>query len=263
MTQDVDNVDQVQDTPENDEPQYSDIELKAMEQGWRPKDEWQGEEADFIDAKEFVRRKPLFDKIEHQHKELKQLKTAFASFKEHYGKVEQAAYERAYKELQTKQKEALKEGDVDTFYAIQEQLDDVKEQAAALKENRGSVQQEPEVHPEFKAWIDKNPWYAKHSHMKKFADDYGLELAAKGFSREEVLKKVESAVKEEFPNKFRNPNKDRPGAVESGSRGNAGRGGDGFELTEQERKIMNDLVRGGHITKEKYIADLKKAKGAK
>ena len=35
------------------------IETRALEMGWRPKEEFDGNEEDFIDAKEFVRRKPL------------------------------------------------------------------------------------------------------------------------------------------------------------------------------------------------------------
>jgi hypothetical protein len=34
-------------------------------------------------------------------------------------------------------------------------------------------------------------------------------------------------------------------------------------MNEQERKVMNDLVRSGLLTKEKYIADLKAVKGLK
>ena len=58
----------------HDEPELSPVEQKALEMGWRPKEEWTGEEGDFISAETFVARKPLFDRIEHQNKELKQVK---------------------------------------------------------------------------------------------------------------------------------------------------------------------------------------------
>jgi cytochrome c556 len=69
--------------PVEQAPQRSDIETRALEMGWRPKEEFEGSEDDFIDAKEFVRRKPLFEKIEHQSKELKQIKQALEACKGH------------------------------------------------------------------------------------------------------------------------------------------------------------------------------------
>lgn len=251
---------QVENT-ENSTPQYSDVELKAMEMGWRPKEEFDGADEDFIDAKEFIGRRPLFEKIEHQSKEVKAVRRALEEFKQHYAKVEEAAYKRAIDELKTKQKEAFREGDVDQFYAIQEELDSAKEQVQALKEAQSQPVQQ-EVAPEFKEWVSKNPWYTKEEHMKVFADKYGMRLASQGVSPEKVLKEVEKAVRAEFPNKFKNPNQDRPSAVEGkgGSGGSKSKGGD-YSLDDRERKIMNDLVRAGVITKEQYIADLRKAKG--
>ena len=56
---------------EQEQPTLSPIEEKAIQMGWRPKDQFEGDEEEFIDAKEFVRRQPLFDRIENQNKQLK------------------------------------------------------------------------------------------------------------------------------------------------------------------------------------------------
>ena len=74
---------QTQDQPK----QHTEVELRAMEMGWRPRDEFSGEDDDFIDAKEFVARKPLYDKIAQQSKQLKNVTQAVEALKEHYGKV--------------------------------------------------------------------------------------------------------------------------------------------------------------------------------
>ena len=39
--------------------ELSAIEQRAIEMGWRPQEEFNGDEEDFIDAKEFVRRKNI------------------------------------------------------------------------------------------------------------------------------------------------------------------------------------------------------------
>lgn len=237
------------------------IEQRALDMGWRPKEEFDGAEEDFIDAKEFVRRKPLFDRIEQQSREVKNLHKALSAFKEHYTKVEEAAYNKAVKELQAKQKDALRDGDVDSFYSIQEEIDAAKEQVSSVKEAIPDIPQPAEVNPVFLEWKARNSWYESQRHMRTYADELGTKLAQEGMTPNAVLREVEKAVRKEFPNKFVNPNRERPGAVEAGGSGGKTPKGEATILTDQERRIMNTLVAQGVITKEKYIADLKKAKG--
>ena len=248
------------------EQQLDPTEARALEMGWRPKEEFDGAEEDFIDAKEFVRRKPLFDKIGAQSKELKAVRNALEAFKEHYGKVQQTEYARALNQLKQTQKQALTDGDIERYHELTEAREAVEQEARQLdNERKNIVVQDPVApHPTFQAWVQRNQWYETQPHMQVYADNYGKQLAAQGIQPDEVLKMVESEVRKEFPNKFRNPNKDiapdvsGKGRVKSTATGTRG---DSYELSEQERNIMNTLVRGGHITKEKYIADLKAAKG--
>lgn len=260
------NKQELQETPETPAPQVDPIEQRALEMGWRPKEEFEGDEVDFIDAKEFVRRKPLFEKIEHQSRELKAVRRALDAFKEHYTTVQKTEYEKALRDVKAAQKQALTDGDLDKYHALGEAKDQVEEEArqALQAAEKIQVEEQPQTNPVFAQWVNRNPWYASQQHMRVFADEVGLRLAQSGLSPEEVLKKVEIEVRKEFPTKFRNPNKDGAPSVEGkvqtkGAKGSA----ESVELTEQERQIMNTLVRGGHITKEKYLADLKAAKGLK
>lgn len=246
------------DHPENTGP--SEIEQKAMEMGWRPRDEFNGSDDDFIDAKEFVRRKPLFDKIEHSSREVKELRKALDALKTHYTTVKESEYNRALSTLKAARKDALTNGDGDQFEAIDQEIKRVEQEAVSVKQI-DEVQPEPVQHPEFVGWLNRNPWYNSTPYMRQFADQVGLKLKGQ-MPPAEVLKEVEKAVKQEFPQKFRNPNKESAPNVDS-SDGKSGAKSGGFELSEQERRIMNTLVRTNQITKEKYIADLKAAKGVK
>lgn len=242
----------------------SDIELKALEMGWRPKEEFDGSEDDFIDAKEFVRRKPLFEKIEHQSKELKQIKQALEAFKGHYGKVQETEYQRALKDLKASLKQANREGDFDRADYLEAKVEQVEAEREALRTERESIQVEtPQVDPRFVAWTDRNPWYTSQKHMRAYADEVGIKLIQQGVSQNEVLKLVEDAVKKEFPNKFQNPNKANAPAVEGRSSPRTNTKSDDFELSDLERQTMNRFIQVGATTKEKYIADLKKIKGIK
>jgi hypothetical protein len=266
MTEQVENNSEI--IPENKPVERTETELRALDQGWVPKEEFDGDEDSFVDAKEFLKRGELFSKIDSQNRELKAVKKALSAFKEHYTKVEETAYKKALADLKKTQKEALVSGDTERFYEIEEQIEDIQTKAQDIREAKGALEiaehDTQPVHPQFQSWVNRNQWYESSPYMRKFADDYGLNLAQQGLSPDVVLRRTEEAVKKEFPNKFVNPNKERAGNVEgSSNRSTPSRGakGDDFQLDEQERNVMNTLVKGGHITKEQYIADLKKAKG--
>lgn len=265
MTEEVKTVENTENIENTEVNQYSDIEQRALEMGWRPKEDYNGAEEDFIDAKEFVNRKPLFDKIESQSKQIKAVSKALDALKQHYTKVQETEFNRALAQLKSVRKTALNEGDGDSFEEADNAIKQVEAQVQALQATAQTpAVQTEELHPEFQAWISKNPWYNSTRYMREFADDIGMQFSKNGLTPSEVLVEVEKAVRKEFPHKFTNPNKSNAPDVgssrkESGS--NRSRSDDNVELTDQERRIMNTLVSQGVLTKEKYIADLKAVKG--
>jgi len=248
------------------ETTLSPIEEKAISMGWRPKEQFEGDEEEFIDAKEFVRRQPLFDRIENQGKKLKDVTKALEALKTHYTRVEEAAVQKAINQLKAQRKSALADGDGDSFELLDDEIKKAEQQLQTIEQVKNNpIVEETVVHPEWQAFQSRNPWYNSTGYMRKFADEIGADLASKGVAPTDVLKEVEKAVRKEFPHKFTNPNKEQAPVVEQ-SRGAGNKTGgknDDSILTEQERKVMNDLVRSGLLTKEKYIADLKAIKGLK
>ena len=94
MAEEVKQEQVVEKTPEQvkEEPQYTEIQLKAIDQGWIPKEEFDGDPEAFIDAAEFVRRGELFEKIEKQSKQLKAVREALEAFRIHHSKVKENEY---------------------------------------------------------------------------------------------------------------------------------------------------------------------------
>ena len=242
--------------------ELSPVEQRAMEMGWRPKEEFSGDEADFIDAKEFVSRKPLFDKIEGQSKQLKNVTKALEALKVHYTKVQETEYNRALASLKAERKQALTNSDGDEFERIDDEIKRVEAAKQVVEEAQKTpvVQEEPPAAPEFQAWTNKNRWYQNDEPMTAYADKLGTRLASLGHSPGDVLVQVEKAVRKEFPHKFRNPNKDAAPDVANGGQPVAKNTGKEPELSEQERNVMNALVRSGTMTKEQYLKDLKAIK---
>ena len=134
--------------------ELSSIEQKALEMGWKPKEEFDGDETEYIDAGEYVRRRPLFDKIEHQSKELKDVKKALRMLQDHHTKVREVEYQHALQDLRNQYKEALEAGDADKVTKLTEQIADVKAEEKATKVNQQTQASQP--HPDFLQWVEKN-----------------------------------------------------------------------------------------------------------
>jgi len=240
-------------------PQPSPIEQKALEQGWRPRAEFEGSDDDFIDAKEFVRRGELFSKIEHQNKELKAVRQALEAFKVHHGKVKEAEYERALKSLQSARKEAVINGEHEQAFALEEKIDEIKaEKAEIVKE--ASTPITTNSNQEFTEWMSRNKWYTSDNELREEADVLGIGYHQKGKSPSEVLNLVEQRIKKMFPEKFTNQKANQPNRVEGSSRQGSSRA-ESLSMDDSERAIMRKIVKTGVMTEQEYMAELKKTRG--
>lgn len=244
------------------EAQYTEVEQRALEMGWRPKTDFEGDESDFIDAKEFVQRKPLYDKISHQSKQLKNLTSAIEALKVHNGKVQEAAYQKAIKDIREQRSLALRDGEFEKFEQLDDELRSAEKQVEIIREefSKPIVKEEQEIHPTFSSWLNQNPWYQSTKYMRDFADDVGKELAAAGMSPEKVLEEVAKRTRKEFPHKFSNPNKQSAPDV-GASKGPSNSKSVELNMPEEDRKIMNTILRAGGITKEEYIKQYKLIQG--
>ena len=232
---------------------------RAKEMGWRPIEEWDGEEEDFIDAKEFVRRQPLFEKIEHVTKELKNVKSAFEALKQHHTKVKEVEFKRALDQLKAAKRRALAEGETEQALLLEDKIDEINEQKTEFDneiKSQPSVQEQP--NPAFIQWTRENTWYQKDRAMTAFADKLGVELHQQGLSPDEVLRRVTQEVKSEFKHKFTNPKREGASAVESGGRKATKQPEtDTSGMTEEQVKVMNRIVRSGAMTKEQYLKEFR------
>lgn len=241
-------------TEDNDN--LSDVEKLAMEQGWKPQDEYEGE-ADWVPAEIWVARTPLFEKIEQQkaqHKrELKELKSAFQSMRESFDKQLQGEYDRALKELQARKREAIKEGDLEYAADLEEQIDAHKETAPkpaeAFTVDSGAAFIE--------TWRGQNSWYGKDTDrtdlfdgffMSKFNKTKDLEEAVT--FAEQQMKKVEGGTEEKKVSKVSDGGKPSKTVKPKASK---------VDLPEEALRAMKTFVRAGIMTEEEYIKQYQKS----
>lgn len=246
----------------NEGTHISTVEDQARDQGWVPKDEFDGDEHKWVEAGEFIRRGELFKKIDQVQRTAKRAEQTLAQFKDHYLKMQDIANKNAIAALKAERKEARAVGDFEKMDEVDDRIKETEAASAAAVQEIRAATSVPEIHPEVAEWVTKNEWYNKDLPMKAYADAVAANLNKQGIVGPELLKGIDAEVRKAFPTKFSNPNRSRPGAVESSTnRGTASKTRDSFELTEQETRIMNNWVRDGVLTKDEYIRDLKKAKG--
>lgn len=239
------------------EPQYSEIEREAMQHGWRPKDQFdESSGKKWRSAEEFMDRKPLFDKIDEQHKRLRDLENGVKALAEHNKRIEEAAYQRAMRELRAERKQALEDGDLVKAEEIRDRIDEVKEQ------QRKQPAPQQASNPQFDAWVAENKWYNEDPKLRKFADGVALDLRNQGVNDPVTfLKSIEREVRETFPDKFRNPNRDLAPKLDSGKGSSKP---DTFQISADDERIIDRMIKAGvGITREEYIAQLRKARGVK
>lgn len=233
----------------------------ARSQGWRPKEEFEGDKSKWVPADEFVRRKPLFDKIHEQTRLNKDLQEALKHqaetlkrIEERTRREEQEKYERKLDELQRAKKEAFQSGDEEAFERAEQQIEKVK--ASQVEESK------PQTVPDDRAqvvesWVSKNQWFNTDPALKKYMIAAQNENLAKGMSLEEALRESEREVKAEFAHKFQNPNKEKPSPVIASNPEPKKASIDA--LPSEFRGVFRTLSRLTGITLDEYIAEQKRA----
>ena len=239
------------------------IEDRAREQGWRPKEEFDGDASKWVSAETFVAKGELIDRIEQLGKKLKDSDKTIAMLKEHHGKVKEAEFKRAVEFLKQQKKQAYENGDVDKILELDDKIAEVRDtQKAQLQQEK--VNDTPESHPAFQSWASENKWYETDSEMRADADAFGEAYARNNQDKtpQEVLEYVTKKIKKAYPEKFTNPNRNKPTGVESGSGTRQGSSRDNFTLTEEETRVMNTFARNGIMEKDEYIKQVKAMRGA-
>ena len=187
-------------------------QLKATDSGWRPKEEWEGDQDEWIDARTFNMRGELMDRIKSQTSQLRgqdrkiqKLEGTMGKLAEHNKKMDEVAFKKALNELKGLKRDALDMANHDEVVEIDDQINDLKE---LQKEAAQQPQEAPEenVNPDVAAWIDQNEWYKSDTTLRGAADALTMEIV-KAYPElrgnpSEVLEKVSLRLKEEFPQKF-------------------------------------------------------------
>lgn len=245
-----------------DVTQADPVITKAREMGWVPKEEFDGDETTWVDAKEFVGRAPLYEGLSKANREVKNLRKQLEAVVKFQQQIKTKAYEDAKRDLLAQRKAAIENNDVEAALEINDKITQLND--TTKPSNETTVSEVPNT--VFQNWLAKNKWYETDTKLKAFADGIGMQVYNQDPSQslEDLYAEVERIVKEEFPHKFQNPARKRPAAVAAP----AGGGGTGKKSTtpgysnlpEEAKPLYRALVKsernpGGSLTHEEFMKE--------
>lgn len=267
----------VKETQQQEAVELSETEQQAFKEGWRPKEQFNGEGSKWIPADEFMRRKPLFEKIDslksetyHTRKELSDVKKTLDTLAKHHQKVRETEYARAIDELKTQRRLAVEDKDMEAVEAIEEKMDATKEEKVAFEQQIKSEQKaNVEPTPEFVTWVKDNSWYQTDKEMHDFADGIASTYLQRNpnSAPNEVFEYVNKQTRRAFSENFESKDKKttRPSSVDSGTRETRSSNGreDDFKLSPEEDEVARKFEKSGIMTRKEYAAELKRLNSGK
>jgi len=257
------------------------VQHEAESQGWVPKERFRGNESDWVDADTFVKRGreilPILRKNnENLIKDLQSTKDQLKEFREaaeEFKKVQRESYERKAQEYESQIQEikesraqAISDGDGQKVNALDDALDQAKENFKEAKQSVKDVvsAKDPEPTPEaidpgLQVWLDRNTWFGQDKRLTAVVNGVGesLRLELPLLKGQAFLDKLDEVLAEEFPNKF--GKKQSPSSrVESGSGRQSRSGGNAQSydnLPPEAKSACDRFVKQKLMTREQYVAD--------
>ena len=225
---------------------YSDVEVQAMEHGWNPEG-IDGKRN--LTAEEFLDRQPLYDDIRSLKKQTRKLQDGIEAMKQMQEGIRTREREKTIRELQASKKLALENENYDAVIEIDDHIAQARVQENTPKSNLA-----------FEQWVDKNDWYHQDQDMKEYADMIGAGYFQQNPNRNvtDVYEYVSKEVKARYPEKFGNSNRERHSPVEGARKGRSSTSSakhSARDLPEEDRRIMETIVRSGAMTKEDYLKE--------
>lgn len=228
-------------------------EIKAREQGWVSKEEFEADERNegkkWRSAEDYLERGEFLDQIKQVRRSNSELQKAIKQLAEDSFKIRDTEYKRAIAELKSQRAEAAKEGDTERIVELSDQLEE-------LQSNKPQPQQKaPEMDPHIAQWIQENPEYQTDSFFRADADaaarDY---LSANGdkANTEDMVQYINRRLKGN--KKIDNtPKIKTTSTVEGGTGTKTTSSKHSFDQIPEEYKgIAMNIVRTGIMTKEEY-----------
>lgn len=246
----------------------SDLENEAKRMGWRPQEEFKGNQEDFISATEYIGRTDLYNKISNQNKVIKRLEEGMTELTGLNKKQHEMLLKEKAEYLLHQKRLAIENGNVDETERFENAYHEINKELIPGELRPGKIQNQPEVHPAALEFARRNAnWFnednAENSNMKDYAikKEVYLQKLYPEWSDEKRLVETEKSVKEFFGNKFRNVNRDRAPQVAIPESQNYSPKGKSEKFTfnqlpTKHKAIVRTMCRHGGLSLDEYAQQL-------
>lgn len=157
-----------------------DYEALAREMGWRPKDEFKGDAALFVDAKTYYERgQTVLPIVQAEARALRQELERTRADAHKALEIANRANEREVADLQAQveaakltRKEAIKEADGDTFESADERVKALEAEIAKLKQASKDTSTSTQLDPGYVAWLNRpeQSWFNSDEEAQAMAE---------------------------------------------------------------------------------------------
>ena len=260
MTEQEEIIEEVQEEAAPKEPEIpQEIINRAKMMGHIPKEEFRGDPEKWVPADKYAENlMPILrSQLGKYETEISSLKSTLEAQRKTTEKIlkmseksQKIAYEQAKKDIMREQAQAVSDGDVEKWQKLEEKKE-------SLPQPEVIVAEEPK-NPIYDQWAAQNSWINEpDSDMAIFANSYGPIVQEKypNISYPELLKKVEEKVKEVFPQKFSNPNRQNQTVVDTGAPTTPSKSKKTYNNLPADAKALCDqnVKDGLYKTKEEWV----------
>ena len=241
---------------------------QALDRGWVPRDEWDGDPEDWKGYKAFNKDGELIGTLKAQKAEIGQLKSTMSESLARNNLFYKTQIDTLKREIANKEKDfdnAVDLADKDQAKELRQEIDEKKAQLGQMHQqtthtahpSSADLVNQLATHPTLVAWRAKNDWIENtddprtQKASQAFAERFTAR--AKDFSNldalvDDCIAHVESVAKPQ-----RNTNREKPGVSAGGGKASAGSSGKlGWgNLTAEEKAIYSEF--SDQWTKDEYL----------
>lgn len=241
------------------------VEDRAKTMGWRELSEFSGDKSYFVDAEEFVRnadeKMPVMrSNMRKMQRDIHNLTESLTLQADMAKETLVAQKTRMESEFDIKLREAVQDGDTETYDRVNAQK---TQEMKAFDTPEPKPAASTAFEDAFDDFTDRNTWYDKNRAATDFANAEGQRVREDnpGISPADELKKVEGAVKGEFPALFSNPNRNKASAVGNGRRPGRAKTAKTYEAMPIESRDACDNMVSRGISKDAFVKNYYEMQG--
>jgi hypothetical protein len=261
-----------------EESQLTEAQQTALNKGWAPKEDWDGDPEMWVDAGEFLRRGELMDRISDQTRQLRSSQDEIKALREgmdvltkHNKKIAEQEYSKAMRDLKEAKLEAIESGESRKVVELDDRIEELKEERRKL-EDSNNRETDPKNNPQDQQpdsyvlqWVKDNPWYEQDVILKGATDalvqDYIAKNPQDAGNYRKILSHVETEISQNFDIESSPSSRKRATTIDADSvsgRTKSKKSGKGkaYSLTAEQRRIAQKFVDQGIMTMDEYAKQL-------